>query len=477
MDLTSRRPRAVLTAAEMRAAEIAAIREGATARALMERAGADAARAILAFDPADSAVVVCGPGNNGGDGYVVARHLAAAGVAVVVAAAAPSRADPARAAAADWAGSVVALADAAPAALLIDALYGIGLTRALAGDEQAALDRLAAAARTRVALDLPSGAASDDGGLFGAPPRFDLTIAFGALKPAHCLEPARSRCGRVVVAGLGLDLPGDLTDNPPPRLRTLDPATHKFARGHLIVVAGPSGHGGAARLAALAGLRAGAGLVTLAVAAEALAEHATRLDAVMLRVADDGAGLTLLLDEPRVSAAVIGPGLGHDARARGLAEAALAAAKPLVLDGDVFTLFAGDPAGLAARIAGPVVLTPHEGEFARLFGELPGSKVDRARAAAALSGAVVVLKGPDTVIAAPDGRARINCHAAPWLATAGSGDVLAGIAAGLLAQGGGAFDAACAGVWLHGDCGVRGGPGLTADDLPGLLPAVLAGLA
>ena len=198
-------------------------------------------------------------------------------------------------------------------------------------------------------------------------------------------------------------------------------------------------------------------------------ENAARLDAVMLRRADDAEMLRELLGDKRLTAVAIGPGLGHDAEARALVEAVLASNKPIVLDGDVFTLFAGDAAGLANAISGPVVLTPHAGEATRLFGELPGSMVERARAAARLTGAVVVLKGPDTVIAAPNGRARVNTHAAPWLATAGSGDVLAGIVTGLLAQGCDAFEAACAAVWLHGDIGVRGGRGLIADDMPGLL--------
>ena len=242
------------------------------------------------------------------------------------------------------------------------------------------------------------------------------------------------------------------------------------------MVGGPSGYGGAARLSATAALRVGAGLVTLAIPTPALTENAARLDAVMLRLADDGPALAALLQDRRVTALLAGPGLGRDARARGLVEAALADGRPLVLDGDVFTLFAAGAEGLCSRLGGPAVLTPHEGEFARLFPEATGNKVERARAAAAKVGAVVVLKGPDTVIAGPDGQARVNIHAAASLATAGSGDVLAGVIAGLLAQGLDMFEAACTGVWLHGDLGRRGGPGLIADDLAALIPAALASL-
>ncbi len=483
--MTARPARAVLTAVDMRAVESDAMKRGLDARTLMERGGQAAARAILAFDPVPSAVVLCGPGNNGGDGYVVARHLRDAGVAVTIAAAAPPRRNPAWGAFQDWGGTIAALAEVPPAAALIDALYGISLSRPLDDEDSAALSRLAPHARLKVALDLPSYVATDSGALLVPPSRsraahlpwFDLTVALGALKPAHLLEPARSRCGRIVVADLGLGpLPLWLTDNPEPHLPRPDPATHKYARGHVLSVGGPSGHGGAARLAALAALRAGAGVATIAVPKSAVAENAARLDAPMLRAIDDGAALTALIAEGRVSALVVGPGLGKDARAAAMIDAALASGRPLVLDGDGLTHFERNAARLTHALRGPVVLTPHEGEFRRVFGEPDGTSIERARTIARLTGAIIVLKGPATVIAHPDGRARVNVHASPALATAGSGDVLAGIIAGLLAGGGDAFGAACAGVWLHGDAGVRGGTGLTADDLPELLPATLAGL-
>ena len=467
----------VLTAAEVRSAESRAIVAGSDAATLMERAGAAAARAIMAFATPSPTLILCGPGNNGGDGYVVARMLAQAGWPVRVVATGEPAADPARAARARWAGPVEALHEAAPAPLLVDALFGIGLTRSLEAAVAATLARLAHAARLRIALDLPAGVDADSGALLGAVVPYDLTIAFGALKPAHLLHPAAALCGRVVVADIGLDTRDAwLRANTPPAPPALGPDAHKAQRGHVLVLGGGPGHGGAARLAARAALRGGAGLVTIAVPGAALAENAARVDAIMLRVLDHPGALKALVAERRADVLALGPALGIDSRARALVEAALALDVPLVLDADVFTLFRGDPEAL--RRAAPTVLTPHEGEFVRMFGNLPGSKVDRTRAAAARTGAVVLLKGPDTVIAHPDGRAAVNASVAPWLATAGSGDVLTGAIAARLAGGEDAFSAACAGAWLHARAGeAAGGPGMTADDLPELLGQALSALA
>lgn len=460
----------VLDAGEMRAAEAALFADGVDPLDLMERAGAAAARAVLAFAAPRDVVVACGTGNNGGDGYVVARHLAAAGVAIRVASTGEPKTDNARAMAARWSGPVEPIAAAAPAALLVDAVFGIGLSRAIEAGLAAELGRLAAGARVIVALDLPSGLRTDDGGGECVPA--DLTIAFGALKPIHLL--AAPRCGRVVVADLGIDLSRARTWGTAAR-PSFEPGadSHKYARGAVLTLGGPAGQGGAARLTARAALRAGAGLSMIACPSAALAENAARLDAVMVRTVDDGAAMTSILRRHRFAAIAAGPGLGDDRDRLG---AVLASGLPIVLDADVFTLFAGNPIGLAAALTGPVVLTPHEGEFVRLFGDLPGSRLERVRAAAAMVGAVVLLKGAATVIAAPDGRAAINTHATPWLATAGSGDVLTGIIAACLAQGYDAFDAACAGAWLHGDAGRRCGAGLIAEDLPDALPAVLGAL-
>lgn len=459
-------PRPILTTAEIRAVEAQVIAAGISALDLMERAGAAAAAAILAFGPPRNVLVLCGTGNNGGDGYVVARHLAAAGLAVRIAATAPPATAAAQAMAARWVDPVVALAEATPGETLIDGVFGVGLTRPIDAALHGQLAALSAPSRLRVALDLPSGLAADTGGDLGAFAPAQLTVAFGAMKPAHVLEPGRSWCGRVVVADIGLGpLASRLHVVAPPTLAAPTAATHKYSRGAVLVLGGAAGSGGAARLAARAALRAGAGLAMVAVPPAALAENAARLDAVMVASVPDAPALTALLASRRFASIVAGPGLG----ASPLLEPLLATGLPAVLDADVFTRFAGEPERLRAAVRGPAVLTPHEGEFARLFGGVPGSKIDRARAAAAQIGAVVLLKGADTVIAAPDGRAAVNVHAAPWLATAGSGDVLSGVIAALLAQGLDPFEAACAGAWLHGDAGIRGGCGLTADDLPELL--------
>lgn len=466
--------RPILTAQALRDAEARVIAAGTPSLDLMERAGLAAADAAWAFGLPHRVNILCGAGNNGGDGYVVARHLAARGHEVTVIAAGPPRSADARTMAARWTGRVCAYGDATPAPVLIDALFGIGLDRPLAAADVAELRRLGDRARRRIAIDVPSGVGSDDGAWLGAPLGFDLTVTFGARKPAHVLEPAHGLCGRIVVADIGLGVvDAALWGNAPPQWTPAAAALHKYARGSVIVVAGPVGAGGAARLVARAALRVGAGLATLACHPDAIAENAARLDAVMLRAVPDASALTLLLGDRRISAVVVGPGLGTDAAARAQLNAVLASGVAAVCDADAFTLAAGDPAFLR----GAAVLTPHAGEFERVFGTLPGSRIVRARAAAARSGSVVVLKGPDTVIADPGGRAVVNNHASPALATAGSGDVLAGIIAGLIAQGLSPFDAACAGVWLHGDAGRRGGVGLIAEDLPDLLPSVLQALA
>ncbi len=474
---SNRVPSPILDTAAMRAVEARVIAGGTSADALMARAGAAAARAIARFTGPCPTLVLCGPGNNGGDGYVVATQLAAAGWPVRVATLGPSTADPARAARARWIAAVETFADSAPAPLVIDALFGIGLARPLAPDTAARLSALLHAARVRVALDVPSGVDADTGALLGATLRFDLTVTFGARKPAHLLHPAAALCGHVVVADIGVDAgTPDLFVNPAPTPQHLAPAGYKAQRGHVLVLGGGPGHGGAARLAARAALRAGAGLVTLAVPAAALTENAARLpDAIMLRPLDDPHALAALVTERRATVVALGPGLGTDPAARALAEAALALDLPLVLDADIFTLFTGIPKALERKP--PIVLTPHESEFTRLFGPLPGPKPTRALAAAKLTPAVVLLKGPDTVIAAPDGRAAINHAAAPWLATAGSGDVLTGTVAARLASGEDAFAAAAAAAWLHARAGEAAGPGMTADDLPELLGQVVRDLA
>lgn len=442
----------VVTAAEMRAAETAAITAGTSGFELMCRAGEAAAAGIAAFYGPAPVLVLAGSGNNGGDGYVVANALRQRRWPVEVAALAPPATEAAKQAAALWNAPVLDIADAEPGFLLVDALFGTGLTRGLDGSLLSKFHSLAQASSVVVSLDLPSGAATDDGKALSRLVHADLTVTFGAMKPAHLLYPAAAHCGRVVVADIGLgEIGAQLFRNGVSNAASLSPDTHKYRRGHVLVVSGAMT--GAAWLAARAAQRAGAGYVTLA--------SETMLPPSSLVVQPLSA-----IDLSRADAVVVGPGLGRDAAALARATAVLDAGKPLVLDADIFSLFANDPAPLFGVGA---VMTPHEGEFARLFGDLPGSKVDRARAAAARSGNVIVLKGPDTVIAAPDGRAVINDHASARLATAGSGDVLSGMIAAHLARGEAPFDAACAAVWRHGDAALRGRDGLIAEDLVGLI--------
>lgn len=445
--------RPILTAAGMRAAEAAAIEAGTPVETLMDRAGTAAAEAIRRFAGPMPALILCGPGNNGGDGYVIARRLAEFGFPVRVAALGTPGTGAARAAADAWQGGVGTLEEAEAAPLLVDALFGTGLTRGLDPALSDRLCALAEAARLRVAVDLPSGAATDDGALLSPVPHFDLTITFAALKPSHRLHPAAARMGRIAVADIGIEATSDLHEVARPRLSPPPPDAHKYSRGYAAILAGAMP--GAAALAAAAALRSGAGYVTL------LAQEP--VGGLPHAVVQRGGDAAVLLSDSRIGAAALGPGLGTGRAARETLDAALAAPVALVLDADALNLLAGE--GGLRGCARTAILTPHAGEFARLFPGLGGSKVDRARAAAASAGAVVVYKGPDTIVAAPDGRAAIAQVAPSWLASAGTGDVLTGVVAAMRAQGLPAFEAACAGVWLHARAAGLAGPALIADDL------------
>ena len=451
----------LVTAAAMRAAEAAAIAAGTPALTLMERAANAAARAILAYAPARRATVLCGPGNNGGDGYGIAQRLAEAGVKVTVAAAAPPAAEPAATMAARWTGPVVPLAEAPPAPLIIDALFGTGLTRPLPDSAQAALDRLRGQGRV-VAIDIASGLDSDSGVAHGRPLAAELTVSFAAAKLGHVLGEGPAHSGRLAVVDIGIAPATPLAFTARPRLAGPARAVHKYGRGWVMVVEGTPGHGGASGLSGLAALRTGAGLVTLA-------GQGTHLPALSLMRRSDEEAAALLTDA-RLGAVVIGPGMESDTRARGWLKRLSWADKPLVIDAGALRLL---PAGV---IGAPAVLTPHEGEFAALFGPVGDDRLATVQAAAARCGAVVVLKGPATIIAAPDGRAAINVHATPWLATAGAGDVLAGMIAAIIAQGLPLFEAAQMACWLHGEAGLALGAGAIADDLVAALPAVLKAL-
>jgi hydroxyethylthiazole kinase-like uncharacterized protein yjeF len=378
-----------------------------------------------------------------------------------------------------WEGVTTPLNGALEPGVWIDALFGAGLSRPLEGPAAAAAVRMAEAPERVVAVDVPSGVPGDSGKPIGPAACAVLTVTFHAKKPAHLLEPGRSRCGDVIVADIGLaTTPGKTMENSPelwlPRFPWPTAASHKHARGRLVVVSGEAWSTGAARLAARAGLRIGAGLVTVLSPPEALPVNAAHLEAVMLRAFETDLELEQAAKD--VDAAVIGPaaGVGEPTLLNVLALARTGAA--LVLDADAITVFRDDPEELFSLLDRDDVLTPHPGEFERLFpGLLAGSpeRISAARAAAERAGAVVLLKGSDTVIAAPDGRCAVNGNGSPWLATAGSGDVLAGFIGGLVAQGMESFEAACAGAWIHAEAADLHGPGLISEDLPGLAPAVL----
>jgi len=471
--------RPILTVAEMGAADRAAIAAGTPGVELMERAGQAVAEAVLGRFRPQPTVVLCGPGNNGGDGYVAARLLRARGWPVEVRALGEPATQDAQAAAARWDGETRPLNGTLGGELAIDALFGAGLARPLDGAAAQAATLLAKRPETVVAVDVPSGVPGDTGEPRGPAVCAGLTVTFHARKPGHVLEPGRTLCGEVIVADIGLgETPSKLVENGPelwlPRFPWPTAASHKHARGRLIVVSGEAWNTGAARLAARAGLRIGAGLVTIYSPPEALASNAAHLEAVMLKPFDTD--LELEQGADAADAAVIGPAAGvtETTLLNVLALARTGAA--LVIDADAITVFRDDPEELFSVLDRDDVLTPHPGEFERLFaGVLKAApeRITAARRAAEKAGAVVLLKGADTVIAAPDGRCAANLNGSPWLATAGSGDVLAGFIGGLIAQGMDSFEAACAGAWIHAEAAELHGPGLISEDLPALSSTVL----
>ena len=478
---------ALFSVADMYAADAAAAEAGTPGLTLMESAGRAVAQEIVRRWAPRPVSALCGPGNNGGDGFVAARLLAEAGwpVRLGLMGTRERLKGDAAAVAAQWSHPVepldVGLLDGEP--LVVDALFGAGLSRPLEGVALALAEESAARDLPCVAVDIPSGIHGDTGATLGGSFRAAVTVTFARRKYGHLLLPGRERAGEVVVADISIPAAGiealnlRVHENAPllwqASLTGPAPADHKYIRGHALVVGGDSAHSGAARLAARAALRAGAGLVTVHAPEAALAVYASQLTAVMVASTAD---LETALADERHNALLIGPGCGVSPTTRAQTLRALGAGKRCVLDADALTAFRHDPGELFAALTPDSVLTPHEGEYRRLFAH-EGDKLTRARAAAAECGAVVVLKGADSVIAAPDGRAAINANAPPTLATAGSGDVLAGFILGLLAQGLPAFDAAAAGVWLHGAAAAAFGPGLIAEDLAETLPAVLRTLA
>ncbi len=489
----------VLTPDEMAAAEQAAIAAGDDSFRMMQGAGKAVAAAVMArFGDASRADVLCGPGNNGGDGFVVARVLAEQGFAVGV----WVLGEPNPGGDAAWARAacpvpVGNLADYRPAlkSVVVDALFGGGLSRPLSGVAADAVKRLADAKVPVVAVDIASGISGATGLADGPHLNADLTVTFMRPRAGHLLYPGRAATGELIVAGIGISerflAATDLKLNVPPLWRGALPRpgsdSHKYSRGHAAVFSGGPFATGAARLAAIAAARAGAGAVTVLSPADAMTINAAHLTSIMLRQTETMADVSSFVESRRVRAMVFGPGLEADqATAVRLIDLLyLEASQPpaLVIDASAITASAADSDALwdACRATrSSLVFTPHDGEFSRLFPDIGAqestSKVEKARAAARRANGVVVYKGPDTVIAAPDGRAAINVNGSSWLATAGSGDVLAGMIAGLQAQGMPAFEAACAGVWIHAEAAGRFGAGLIAEDLPGLLPPILGEL-
>ena len=483
------RRHALLTPQQMGEADRLTIASGVAGIVLMEKAGRGVADTISRRWPRQPLVVLCGPGNNGGDGFVVARVLAERGWPVRVALlgdVAGLRGDAAEAAA-RWHGAVEPLAPAAldGARLAVDGIFGAGLTRPVEGVAQAVIEALALRRLPVVAIDVPSGVDGASGQIRGIAPRAAATVTFFRKKPGHLLLPGRIHCGEIILVQIGIS--EAVLDRNEPDTAANDPQwwlagfprpsfeSHKYTRGHALVCGGGM-MTGAARLAARSAALTGAGLVTVAAPEAAFPIYAAALTGVIVHPVAGLDEFRALLADQRRNAVLIGPGAGVGAQTRDETLASLAAGKRAVLDADALTSFADDPGTLFSAIRSPCVMTPHEGEFARLFDAI-GSKPERARRAARQSGAVILLKGADTVIAAPDGRVAINANAPPELATAGSGDVLAGIVLGLLAQGMEPFAAAAAAVWMHGDAARRIGAGLVSEDLVEALAPVLRDLA
>ncbi len=476
----------LLTVQEMYASDAAAVEAGIAGITLMESAGRSIAEAIAGRWTPRPTLVLCGPGNNGGDGFVVARILLEKGwpVRLISLVALESFKGDARHHAELWQGGIEAPeAGIGDAELVIDALFGAGLTRAVDGPALALLED--AAGREIVAVDVPSGVHGDTGEVLGYAPDAALTVTFFRRKPGHLLLPGREKCGEVEVTDIGT--PPEVLDAIDPKqaengpqvwaaaLYWPRPSDHKYSRGHVLVVGGPT-LTGAARMSAKAAQRAGAGAVTVAAPVDAQTVYKVALESIMVAPYRDTSSLQEIVEMPKVSAVLIGPGAGLVTATRERANMILRTGKPAVIDADAISIYEGAPELLFDSVRGAVVLTPHEGEFSRLFPDLRGGRLFRARAAAARSGCVVLLKGFDTTIAAPDGRVVINTNAPADLATAGAGDVLSGIIVALLSHGMPAFEAACAAAWIHAQSAVAFGPGLIPEDITAGIPAVLRDL-
>jgi ADP-dependent NAD(P)H-hydrate dehydratase / NAD(P)H-hydrate epimerase len=489
----------ILTCAELNEIDRLTAASGVPVLTLMENAGRQVANEIVKRWSPCRTTVLCGPGNNGGDGYVVARHLQARGWPVELVIIGDHKALKADAAAMAkrWNGPTRAFDPKEPVHgdLFVDAIFGAGLSRGLAPELGQLFEDIDVSDAPVVAVDVPSGIGGDQARFLDKshPWTAALTVTFFRKKPAHVLYPAKAACGEIVCVDIGIPAgmlqalasEQNIASGPhlvctenlkPPLPGPLESDTHKYRRGHCVVVSGPASATGAARLAARAALRVGAGLVTVVGGLDAVEILSASLTAIMVRKADTPGDLQTMLQDKRLNAVVVGPGNGIGKPTQDRVAAALSSDASVVLDADALTSFAGEADTLFAQLNERCVLTPHQGEFERLFPGLLAQSVNRieaARSAAKRSGAVVLLKGPDTVVANPHGDATVNTNAPPDLATAGAGDVLAGMIAGLMAQGAKPYDAARTGAFLHGMCGRIAGPGLIAEDLADLLPQVL----
>ena len=478
----------------MNRAEKLAAEAGVSTLTMMENAGRATAEEVVRRFPRGSRVaVLCGPGNNGGDGFVAARYLRERGYHVRLALHGKRDElgrDP-KEMARRWDEGIepLSLQFLEGAQIVVDALYGTGLRDTITGLPAQIIEEVTARALPVVSIDVPSGIDATEGTVHGVAFKAASTVTFFRRKTGHVLLPGRLYCGDVRAADIGIPptvlediAPGSFVNDPDFWLRffpKLKVEAHKYDRGHALVVSGPMERTGAARLAARSALRAGAGLVTVATSKSAFYINAAQLTAIMVEPYEGPQGLSEVLSDSRITSALIGPGAGTDPEVKDLVASVLGSPATAVVDAEGLTAFSEAPGELfdqiKNRLPALTIITPHEGEFARVFPDLAQepSKLERARRAAELSGAVIVLKGPDTVVAHPGGLAAINENAPPWLATAGSGDSLAGLIAGLAAQGMAAFDAAAAAVWVHAELATAFGPGLIAEDLADLLPGVL----
>jgi NAD(P)H-hydrate epimerase len=478
---------ALLSAEQMRAAENATIAAGTPGFILMKQAGEKAAHTIMERFSPSPILVLCGPGNNGGDGFILAQTLLEHGWPVNLWASSHELSGDAKEASKMYRGNRIGDITSEPLesySLIVDALFGTGLTRNIENEFNTVIEDVNNAKAHVIALDIPSGVHTNTGDVMGNAIEANHTITFSHAKPGHFLLPGKNLTGDLITLDIGIELGGispETYQNTPLLWRNHFPQphvhSHKYNRGYTLVIGGPITKTGAAKLASRSALRIGSGLVSIACDRESLPIYATSQAAVMTVLIEQESDFTTLLDDERINSVVIGPGAGLTDQTKNRVRNILNAGKHCVLDADALRLFSEHPDMLFKHINGSCILTPHEGEFQHLFNnisvDMEADKLTRACQAAKLSGATIIYKGSDTVIATPEGKAALSSHTASSLATAGTGDVLAGLCGGLLAQGMSAFESAAAASWIHAEAATLFGPGLIAEDLPELIPAVL----